>query len=286
MTATAIGPGVYPDLSFADYLAHPFWGSSSIKQFRNGTPAAAKWGRENDSGDTAATILGTAAHCKIITPSDYGNQIAIKPPGMTFQGKANKAIRDAWHAEGKKILSHEDGLTIDAIVQAFERKSAARQSLENSVGREQSVFWRCAESGLGRKCRPDWYDADTIYDLKISIEATKPFDRLQMCAHANGWLNQLAGGRAGLNANGHNIRKGALVVIASQPPHDARVWLLRLKEEDCDFLELENENTCRQVAECERKDRWPGTPEQWQDITLPSSATWTELDIEDLEEAL
>lgn len=204
---------------------------------------------------------------------------------MTFQSNANKAIRDAWIAEGREIMSSADHRKVMAVVDAFMSKDAARSSLENSVAREQSVFWKCQESGLQRKCRPDWYDESVVYDLKVTVDATKSLERLMYCVHANGWANQLANNRAGLNANGCNIKEGRLVIIAPSPPHETQVWLLRLREADCDFLELENENTCRMIAECERTGNWPGTPEQWTDIDLPMSATWTELEVDELEEA-
>ena len=286
MSSTMIAPGLYPDFNFDDYLSHSSWGSSSIKDFRNCTAAYAKWRRENRSDSTPATRLGSAAHCAILTPDLFQEQFVVKPEGMEFRSKENKAIRDGWIADGKEILTSDEWNTVENIVKAFHSKAAASRSLAAAVHKEASVFWDCTESGLGRKCRPDWFTADTIFDLKISIEATKPVDRLTHCVHANGWLNQLAGGRAGLNANGFNIKQGALVVIASQPPHEARVWLLRLKEADCDFLELENENTCRSIAQCERTGVWPGTPDDWIDIELPMSATWTELDAEGVEEVL
>ena len=281
MTDTAtqhIEHGIFPNMSFPNYLDHPFWGSSSLKDARNSSPEYAKWRRENRSGSTQATRLGSAAHCAILTPKLFSEQFIVKPEGMEFRSKADKAQRDEWLEQGLEILTQDDWKTVEAIVQAFHSKAVADKALRSAVGIEQSVFWRCAETDLGRKCRPDWFTQDAIYDLKDSIAATKPIDRLTFCAYANGWMNQLAQGRAGLNANGHSIKEGRLVVIASQPPHAARVWCLRLKEGDCDFLELENENTCRMVRKCERTGEWPGTPDGWQDIELPNAATWTEID--------
>lgn len=274
------------DMPFADYLAHPGFGSSDLKAFRAGPPAVVKWKRENRGDDTTATIIGRAAHCAIITPDLFEDEFAVKPEGMEFRSKEDKAIRDKWLADGKTILSHEQWLQVLEVQKAFHSKALASGSLEHSIGREASMFWTCPESGLQCKGRPDWYGSTRVFDLKVSIAATKSVEGLTWQCHNMGWLNQLPHNRAGLRANGVNVKDGALVVIAPNPPQAAQAWLLKLTEDDCDFLELENENTRKGLAECVRKDHWPGTPDDWQRIELPSSATWTELDLEDTEEAV
>lgn len=283
----ATDTGIRPTMPFPDYLSHDSWGSSSIRAFRNGTPAGAKWGRENRFSSTPAMILGTASHCAIMTPELWHQQIVVKPEGMTFQSKANKEWKAAQEAQGLEILTQANYTLLQDITAAFDSKPAARDALDNATLRESSVFWDCAESGLGRKCRPDWFVKDGfIYDLKISIDATKPMEKLMSSAYWNGWAHQLAGGREGLNQNGQNIQGGRLVVISSQPPHAARVWLLEVSGADCDMLELENQNTCVEIMECERTGNWPGTPDEWLKVQLPSSASWTELEVDGLEEAV
>lgn len=278
--------GIHADIPFSDYLNHPGFGSSDLKAFRSGPPAIVKWQRENRGSDTDATRIGRAAHCSIITPDLFASEFVVKPEGMEFRSKENKALRDAWIAEGKTILAQEQWQQIQSIHSAFYSKPAAADSLDQSMGREASVFWTCPESGLQCKGRPDWFSPTRVFDLKVSIAATKPEHSMAWHVHSMGWLNQLAHNRAGLRANGVEVKDGALVVIAPSPPQSARVWLLELSEADCDFLELENENTRKGMAACVRNNHWPGTPDDWQRIELPSSATWTELDIEDIEEAL
>lgn len=281
------------DLSFADYLAHPGYGSSDLKTFRAGPPAAVQW-RRNNRFQTDATRIGSAAHCRILTPQDFARDYAIKPEGMEFRSAENKAIRDMWLAEGRTILSAEEADKVDSVTDAFFLKMEAATSLgrarlieiyeDETPQIELSVFWRCRESGLLRKCRPDWFEGSFTYDLKVTIAADKGEDRLSYLAHCYGWLNQAAGARAGLLANGVDCKGARLVLVSPNPPHN--VWLLELSEGDCDFLELENENTCRAMAECERKGEWPGTPETWKPIELPMSATWTEIDSDGAEEVV
>ena len=284
MSTVAMTSGFHLDMPFPEYLQHPGYGSSDVKTYRTATAADVKFRRENRGEGTAATRLGTAAHCKVITPELFDGEYAIKEQGMTFVSKAGKAQRDAWLSQGLGILSYTEHEQVLGVQAAVSGKLAAADSLTRSVGRETSLFWQCAESGLQCKGRPDWYTDDTVYDLKVSIEATKGRSRMTYALHANGWLHQLAHNRAGLNANGMNVKNGALVVVSPIAPHN--VWLLRLKEADCDFLELQNENARKGLAECERTGAWPGTPDDWETIELPMSATWTELDTTGAEETI
>ena len=282
MNTASLTSGIHFDLSFPDYLNHPGYGNSDLREFRNGLPALMAWKRKHrdENGRTDATRIGTAAHCAILTPDLFASQIAVKPEGMTFQSNANKAIKQQWESEGRTIISYADSQKIEAIRSAFFAKRAAAEAYANAVAREATVFWRDL-SGVQRKCRPDWFTDECIYDLKVSVEATKTLDQLVWSAKRNGWLNQLAGGRAGLNANGHDIKCGRLVVIAPTPPQELRVWLLELSAEDCDYLEFENEETCKGIAIAERDNFWPSTPEQFVRISLPVSSSWSDDNIDD-----
>lgn len=273
--------------TFADYLGADAYGASDIKAFKSGSPAVVKWRRENRDAerDTDATIIGKAAHCRILTPDLFDASFVVKPEGMEFRSKEAKAQRDEWLASGKTILTADDYQQVEQIAAAFNEKPLARRSIAKASAIETSVYWTCAESGLPRKCRPDWWvDGEATYDLKISVDAEKDLATLAYKAHVNGWANQAAGCKAGLEANGVNVKVGRIVVIAPRPPQRFRVWLLEIRENDMLFLEMDNANTCRQMAVCHRSGVWPSTPDEWTTIELPASAAFTEADLEGAEE--
>ena len=264
---------------FADYLAHPSYGSSDLRAFREGPPALVPWRRKNRSAQTDATRIGIAAHCAILTPDLWDETHVVKPEGMEFRSKENKALRDAWIAAGRIILSQDEWKQVQAIHAAFLNKSIAADSLHKALGIEASVFWTCEQSGLPCKARPDWFTEQTVYDLKVSVVAERGPDSLAASAYRNGWLHQLAHNAAGLRANGVSIVNGRLVIIAPNPPQDHRVWCLEVRENDIDFLELDNVNTRRGMAVCHSTGQWPGTPDQWQTIELPAFAGFQESDL-------
>jgi len=280
-----IEPRLVPDMAFDEYLAHEGYGSSDLHTFRAGPPAMVPWRRQNRDDGTSATIVGTAAHCAILTPDLYGKRYVAKPDGMTFASKEGKAARNEWMQRSLTILTHDEAQTVAAVVRAFDCKAAARDSLVGALHSEASVLWTDRESGLPSKGRPDWFDSECVYDLKISVAATRGLEAIRYGAVRDGWFHQVAHNRAGLNKAGYfKVKKGRLVVIAPKPPVQFRVWLLEVKENDMDFLELSNENTRREMAKCWRRGEWPGTPEVWTEVELPVTAAFTDNEIEGAED--
>lgn len=261
---TTLDYGIF-DIPFADYLALPAFGSSSLKAFRSGPPARVLWEREHPKEETDATKLGTAAHCAILTPDLWDATYAVKPEDMSFATKEGKAWRAEAEASGKKIIEWKPAQTVAAIRAAFQAKAPAALSLRTATV-EASMVWRA--EGLDLKGRPDWFTPDTVYDLKVSRDAGPD---LAYRAYVNGWMHQLAHNRTGLHAVGYaGVKRGRLVVIAPTAPHF--VWCVEVKESTLDVLALENENTARSMAGCVAAGVWPGTPDEWTRVEMPAYA--------------
>lgn len=266
------------DITFETYLADPAYGSGDVHAFRKGPPAAVRFQREQRrlgaDEDTAATRLGRAVHCALLTPDLFGQAYVVRPDGIDFRTKAGKQWRDQ-QPDGITLLSADDGATIANIIAAVQRKPVAIQNVE------QSVFWT-DPSGLPCKGRPDWFDRDAVYDLKVSVAADKPPESREYACMNNGWLHQLAHNRAGLAECGVTVRVGRLVLVSPNPPHF--VHLLEIREHDMDFLELSNQNTRRQMMACHKSGGWPGTPDSWETIELPAQAAFTESSLDGADE--
>lgn len=257
-------------IPFSRYLELDRFGSSDLRNMRVGPPALVKWKRENRE-ESDAMKLGTAAHCAILTPWILDDQYALKPEGMTFASKEGKAWRDAH--EGRTILTFIEHQDVGRIEMAFRNQSTCAATLKGAgLNRiEASVVWDCPVSGLRSKGRPDFYDDEAVYDLKISRFAANPAG-LAFRAYTEGWMHQLAHNRAGLRAAGEGVTRGRLIVISPKPPHDIHISLLEVKPDALDLLELENERTRAAIAECDRSGIWPGLPIGWQLIEPPVSA--------------
>lgn len=273
--------GLYPSMPMDEYRALSAWGSSDLKTFRIGPPAMVPWKRANGSPDTDATRLGTACHARILEPDLFLETYAFKPEGMTFSSKEGKA----WKAEqgGRRIITASDAATVVAVSEAVQSNVRAGDSLEGATHREASILWTCPDSGEPCKARPDWYDADWCYDLKVSRHAGSG---LAFRAYVEGWMAQSAHYVFGLRQLGLGAKRGGrLVVVHPKAPH--HVYTVEIKSSALDILTLENVNTLRLMRVCREADDWPGTPDEWTPIAPPDYAlqlTMGGLDLSDAEE--
>lgn len=271
-------------LPFPEYLAHPAFGSSDLRNFAR-LPALCDWHRRNRSdGGTDATAIGTAAHCLILTPELFTDTYAVKPAGMTFASKEGKAWRERKRAVGYQddnMLSEVEMMQIKAIDDAFYAKRASAESLRQAVATEASIFWQ--QDGLKCKGRPDWFTTSHVYDLKVSVHASKDIGTLRYRAWTEGWMHQAAHNRAGLRLNGYPHVNGArLVVIAPKGPSAIQTYCLELSEHTLDVIELEMESIRKAMVPCVETGVWPGTPDDWETIEIPESALVADLDEEEV----
>lgn len=267
MTFTLIESGVH-NLPFPDYRGIDAWSSGSLKAMRRGPPVRVVWERENEHEDTAATILGSAVHCALLTPDLFAQTYDVKPKGMSFASKEGKAWRDDPIRAGKTLLSYDVGQQVYALVDALLAKSAVAKSLDRASSREVSLVWDCSVTGERCKGRPDWIEGKYIYDLKVSRHASGGY--LALRAFAEGWMHQLAHYRTGAVELGLPVMGGRLVVVDPAAPHF--VYTLEVKSESLNLLELENIETLKALRDCRTSGKWPGTPEQWVKIEPPASA--------------
>ncbi len=260
--------GIYPNVPMGEYRQWEGFGASDLKAFRIGPPALVPWRRSHPFIETDATRLGTAAHCAIIEPAAFGARFVHKPEGMTFASKEGKDWK-ASVAPGVTILTNDEWIQVRQLVDAFASKPLALESLANATGLEHSLAWSDPDTGLAMKARPDWYEAGGfVTDLKITRHAAA--QSIQLRAFTEGWMHQLAHYQAGLMECGVKIRGGRLVMINPEPPQEFRVYCVELKQDAIGLLHLENERTVAALAECAKSGDWPGAPDEWTQVDVPS----------------
>ena len=274
--------GIERDLPFSKYHDREGWGASALKDMRVGPPALVLWRQQNPSEETDATRLGTACHARILEPARFYETYAMKPDGMNFSTKEGKA----WRAEqgDKSILTAAEQKTVEAVFEAFYAKAPAAAALTLAEGIEVSMFWADPDCGEPLKGRPDFYDGEYVYDLKISRHADER--SVAFRAYAEGWMSQLAHYRAGLNALGVPVKTGRLIVIGPKPPQALRVYCVEVKEAALDVLALENAKTVERLRECRLTNKWPGTPDAFTVIEPPLSALDTIVQLDGVEEVV
>ncbi len=260
--------GIHKDLSFRDYHAIDAWGSSSIRAMRKGPPARVMWERAHPKRDTDATTLGTQVHCRFITPDLFASAHVIKPEGMEFRSAENKKWRDDHLAAGRSILTPDRVALVGAICDALTEKRQVREAVEASDLREVSMVWADPATGEACKARPDWIDAEYLYDLKVSRWAEAP--TLDYRAYVEGWMHQASHYLSGCAEWGMTLRGARLVVVSPAAPHYVRC--LELKPIAVELCALDNTAALEAMKSCRLAGEWPGTPDEWVYVEPPAFA--------------
>lgn len=249
-----------------DYRTNPAFSASDLKAYREGPPAMVPWRRAHPTESSPAMLVGSAAHAYILEgPDAFFARYAIKPEGLSLATKGGKEWRES--IGDREILSADQGLTVRSVVEAATRHDLVGAVLAECDNREAPIFWRDERSRLDCRGLVDMYGGDVLADLKITRHAgTRTIEREAISA---GWWHQLAFYRAGLAANGVEVRHVRIVAINPSEP-ELRMSLIELDPNGLDLIALENESTLLGIAECVANDFWPGAPVEWRRTELPA----------------
>jgi hypothetical protein len=281
---------MHADMPFARYLNEAGYGSSDHRTIREQPPAVLDWKRKNRDAGSRFAGIGKATHCRILTPDLFAKEFYCKKPGEEFRTKEAKLKRDGLLEQGVTILSQDDAAITQQAVDAVKALPAAQNSIDKAIGKEISCFWRCPVTGIPLKCRPDfWFEHGSfgkmVVDIKVTIEATKPIDRILLACNWNGWINQLAHNRGGLRACGQDVRRGGLLLVPNSAPYRERVRLLTWSSDALDEVESMNIDSRKKIAACHDTGKWPIANVQWEEQELPRNFIWEENDEAQLEGA-
>ena len=255
------------ELSNADYHAHPAISKSHLDQLAR-SPAH-YWARYLDPNrvppePTAAMLLGSALHTAVLEPHLWDVQYAVAPEGIDRRYKVGKEAWAAFEAEaqGKAVLTAEDGARIRRMADAVHQHPASSFLLDLPGVCEASYFWTDEETGLECKCRPDWHSADRrlVVDVKTTEDASP-----------DGFARSVAKWRYHVQAAWYQRPLGAeqflFVCVEKEPPYLVAVYAVTeamfaagARVADRDLARL---------AECRAADRWPGYADTIQPIDLP-----------------
>ena len=158
-------------ISNADYHADPAVSASHLKEISK-SPFH-YWSRYLDPDrvamtPTAAMRLGSLTHCATLEPDELTKRYQLAPDRRTNAGKA-AVVEMA--AAGIEAVSEADLAQALQMADAVRSNSIAALLLVNGQA-EQSFWWDDIATGMRCKCRPDWFDGETIVDLKTCQDAS------------------------------------------------------------------------------------------------------------------
>jgi hypothetical protein len=264
-------PGIYSGVNMADYHGAqlcdgPSVSSSTLRTITTMSPAHA-WvthplnPNRIEPEETAAFILGRAAHHLLLGEDSFSTIFVARPDelgGEAWHG--NKKICRAWLAgqklQGRTVLTGEQIETIRGMARSMIAHPLIRAGILNG-GIEQSYVWKCKETGLWKKARPDATpnDSGDFCDLKTTNSVlTEDLQRTiaDYAYHQQGAL--ICEGWYALT--GSNASSFTLVFIEKRAPFCIRVVTLR--DDDLARGEQQNAAAMATFARCLETNEWPG----------------------------
>jgi len=211
---------------------------------------------------TAAMKLGSLAHCAILEPDELLQRYGVCAARNT---KAGKEQAERMAAEGIEAVTSTDMALALGMSAAVRNHSAAAALLQQGKA-EQSFWWNDTATGMRCKCRPDWYQRDTVVDIKTTTDASPQAFARSVATFA--YHVQAAHYLAGL----HGAERFVFVAVEKTYPHAVAVYEL-----DADALALgrtTRDNALDVIAGCKAANAWPGYGDTTiQTISLPKWAT-------------
>lgn len=164
--------GIYYSVPEKEYHKSEGWSKSKL-DYVNISMAHYFENEKNPKAETPLMAVGSAVHCRILTPDLYQSSIAIAPD----VDKRTKIGKETW-AEfiqgnvGKTIIKHSDAEDVERIAESVLTHPDASELLTN--GRlEVSMQWNDEKTGLPCRARVDWLRDDHILvDLKKTGDAS------------------------------------------------------------------------------------------------------------------
>lgn len=292
-----LAPGVYGDISAAQYFALPYASNSRLSLLKR-SPAHLKADIDNPATTTDAQKLGTAAHHAILEPGVFEQRYTLggscsaelksgarkgEPCGTTGSVRVGgdwfcgKHKPDA-EPDRVDVLTYEQYRACIGMRDAMQAHPRIRRLLDAEGRNELTVVWDDAETGVRCKARIDRLVTDfggVVLDVKTTQDA-RP-DEFEWSAFRWGYFRQLGFYQDGLTAHGFQMKH--LVIAAVEKAAPWAVMGFRLSDAAADAGREELRILLRRYAECVEKNEWPAYPTDIRELSLPSWA-WRKLEDE------
>lgn len=256
-------PGVYREMSFADYRAIYAVNVSSLLPLLV-SPWHYLHRLETPQADTAAMALGRAAHTMVLEPHKFEDEY------LTYDGtsRKNKGYVALAQSSNSTVLLSREVAKVRKIAEAVAASSTAQQQLDNEGDAEVTIVWEWGGSG-GTLCkgRIDFAHEESLVDLKTTRNIDpRSFSRDCGTLHYHvkaAWYREGWRACTGMTLPFH------IVAVENSCPFDVAVFNLSQRAMQSGLVTCERLLT--QLREARRTKRYPGV----------SSGKVLELDVPD-----
>lgn len=266
---------VHPEETNADYHADTSHVGHSMKEVfllsRRVYHGRYVTGELPSREETAAMLLGSAAHCLAGEPELFRHRYAVAPQ-CDRRTKDGKAIWADFveRSSGKSLLTADQMAAAEGMAAAVRSSSVAPMLWTCEGLHEHTIRWTDADHALPRKCRCDkLIDSSLIVDLKTADDPT-PAAFARKAANL-GYYRQAAWYLDGLESLTGVRGDFVFLVVGASPPHE--VFAYEPDPDDLERADKQNRRAIEELAECYRTGVWltPGADA----ITRLSLPKWT-----------
>lgn len=270
----SLKPGVYTDMSDAQYQALPALRWSTLKAGLT-SPRHLLHALNETRPDTPALRLGRLYHVALLQPETLRDVVVIVPDEfVTRTGISSGAKARAWLAEHTTadhvVASDAELAAISVIADDIYEHAPSRSLMNQCPGREVTCIWieDTVAGPVACKARADMIGPDTLADLKTWSP------RSGLTARAWGsevWHRayhaQMGFYSRGFRQFGYSCRDWSWLVVDKRTPTDLAVWTL-----DGTGMEV-GDAMAREALEvyatATRDGHWPGAQPEAGEVSLP-----------------
>ena len=250
------------DISNADYHADPAVSASHLKKVMQ-SPYHYWSAYLNPDRvamvPTQAMRLGSLTHCATLEPDELTKRYQLAPDRRTNAGKA-AVVEMA--AAGIEAVSEADLAQALQMADAVRSNSTAALLLANGQA-EQSFWWDDIATGMRCKCRPDWFDGETIVDLKTCQDAS-PAGFAKAVAEFHYKL------QAAHYLCGTLAKRFIFVAVEKSAPFATACY--ELDAEAMVHGSVLRHTSLQKIQDCRAINEWPGYTDGIQTLQLPGWA--------------
>lgn len=267
-------PGIYSGVPIDTYHSAslcdaPSISSGGLRKIFNESPAhyfaGSPYNPERDPPEpTAAMTLGRAAHHLLLGEDDFSTLFIMRPDliaGEPWHG--NRTVCKSWAraqaAAGRTVLTGEDIKSVRGMARSLAAHPMIQSGILNGLV-EHSMVWKCKDTGVWKKARPDNIpnDSGDFADLKTTVSVLTP-DLQRTLADFSYHQQGALIGEGFHNLTGNRDATFTLVFVEKKPPYCCRI--VTLWNDDLLRGERQNYAAAAIFADCLGKNYWPGPGE-------------------------
>ncbi|WP_051048810.1 PD-(D/E)XK nuclease-like domain-containing protein [Rhodopseudomonas sp. B29] len=260
-------PGIYSGVPMevyhgANLCDAPSISSSGLRKIASQSPAhywcESPYNPDRiDPDESEPLVFGRAAHHLLLGEDDFNTLYVVRPDKWdSWRTDAAKAWKAEQEAQGRTVLLKSQLETIRGLAKSLATHPLIEAGILNGAI-EQTIVWRCKDTGIWLKARPDAIpnDAGDFADLKTTT-SVQTADLARTIAE-NGYHQQAALIAAGWHAiTGRDVASFSFVFVEKKPPYCTRIVTLR--DEDLARGERQNFVAAKTFAKCLATGEWHG----------------------------